>query len=106
MKVITKNVVIEGKEFVLIQDQNENFVRVASNQSKIYYGTIPYSELDEQGKLKRQLNGFDMCIGGTIDEALRRRLVNLKMQQYMNENPNATDEMICKKAMVLHSLIG
>lgn len=106
MKVITQHVIIEEKEFVLIQNQNENFIKVPNNQSKIYYGTIPYSDIDEHGKLKRPLNGFDMCIGDTPDEAIRRRLTNLKMLQYMNENPNATDEMICKKAMELHSLIG
>ena len=53
MKVIVKKVVIENEEFVLIKDNSANGV---------YYGTIPYSELDENGKLKRQLNGYDMAI--------------------------------------------
>jgi hypothetical protein len=53
MTVITKKVVIENEEFVLIKDNSANGV---------YYGTIPYSELDENGKLKRQLNGYDMAI--------------------------------------------
>ena len=53
MKVIVKRVVIENEEFVLIRDNSEH---------GLYYGTIPYSELDENGKLKRQLNGYDMAI--------------------------------------------
>ncbi len=53
MTVITKKVVIENEEFVLIKDNSANGV---------YYGTIPYSELDENGKLKRRLNGYDMAI--------------------------------------------
>lgn len=53
MKVVIKKVVIENEEFVLIKD---NFA------SGVYYGTIPYNELDENGKLKRTLNGYDMAI--------------------------------------------
>lgn len=33
-----------------------------NSENGVYYGTIPYSELDENGKLKRQLNGYDMAI--------------------------------------------
>ena len=51
MKVVVKRVVIENEEFALIKDTCERGV---------YYGTIPYSELDENGKLQRRLNGYDM----------------------------------------------
>ncbi len=53
MKVVVKRVVIENEEFALIKDTCERGV---------YYGTIPYSELDENGKLQRRLNGYDMAI--------------------------------------------
>lgn len=53
MKVVVKKVVIENEEFVLIKDNSANGT---------YYGTIPYCELDEKGKLKRTLNGYDMAI--------------------------------------------
>lgn len=53
MRVVVKRVVIENEEFVLIKGNSENGV---------YYGTIPYSELDKNGNLKRQLNGYDMAI--------------------------------------------
>lgn len=53
MKVIVKKVVVENEYFVLIKDNSANGE---------YYGTIPYSELDENGKMKRELNGNDMAI--------------------------------------------
>ncbi len=53
MKVVVKRVLIENEEFVLVKDDSSNGV---------YYGTISYGELDDNGKLKRQLNGYDMAI--------------------------------------------
>ena len=53
MKVVVKKVVIENEEFVLVKD---------NSLYGVYYGTIPYCEFDENGKLKRQLNGHDMAI--------------------------------------------
>ena len=53
MKVVVKKVVIENEEFVLIKD---------SSSYGVYYGTIPYSELDENGNLKRRLCGYDMAV--------------------------------------------
>ena len=53
MKVLTKSVLFEGQEFVLIQN---------SHEGRTYYGTIPCTELDSTGRLKRQLNGAEMQI--------------------------------------------
>ena len=69
MKVITKYVNIENEEFYLIKD---------SHEGKTYYGTINYKDVDENGKLKRQLNGFQMCIADTVEEALARRERDIK----------------------------
>ena len=71
MEVLTKYVNIENEEFVLISDKREDGVE--------YYGTIPYSELDEKGRMKRTLNGFEMCISfKSIAEALDRRYDEIK----------------------------
>lgn len=71
MKVLTKLVSIENEEFVLIQDTTKD--------GKEYFGTIPYSELDEKGCMKRALNGFEMCISfNNISEALDRRYDAIK----------------------------
>lgn len=101
MKVITKAVVIEDKKYVLIQDQNEKLKGIASYKDGIYYGTIPYAEIDEHGKMKRPLDGFDMCIQNTINEAIRQRLIQIKFNEFKLNNPNATDEEVIKKLMEL-----
>lgn len=51
MEVVTKCVVIENEKFVLIKDKSEKLTEFYKNGE--YYGTIPYAELDEHGKLKR-----------------------------------------------------
>lgn len=101
MKVITKTVTIEDKKFVLVQDQSEKLKGIADYQDGIYYGTIPYAELDEQGKLKRPLNGLEMCIQNTINEAIRQRLIQEKLKQFKANNPEATDKEIVNKVIEL-----
>ena len=79
MKVVSKSVVIENEEFVLIKDTNEAY--------GVYYGTIPYTELNEEGRMKRELNGFEICIDHTIAGALERRktdiIRNREIQKYL-----------------------
>jgi len=71
MKVITKCVNIENQEFVL--------VKFKSNiDGTEWYGTIPYTELDEKGCMKRELNGFEMCIAENPAKALDRRIDMIK----------------------------
>lgn len=70
-----------------------------------YFGTIPYTELDEQGRMKRALNGFEICMQSTASEAIRQRLISLKMKQFKADNPNATIEMIVKKSLELQETI-
>lgn len=53
MKVLTRNVVIENQEYVLISDKSNG---------KTWFGTIPYAELDSNGRMKRELNGLQMRI--------------------------------------------
>ena len=79
MKVLTKCVDIENERFVLIKDQCE-----VKGKMIHYIGTIPYTELDSKGCMKRPLNGFEMCIGDTIPEALERRMDEIKTRN-MNE---------------------
>lgn len=77
MKVVTKSVMIENEEFVLIKDTDKNYGE--------YYGTIPYTELDEDGKMKRALNGFEICVERTIAEALERRKTDIIRNRKINE---------------------
>lgn len=67
MKVLTKRVNFEGQEFVLIKD---------TQNGKTFYGTIPYTELDSEGRMKRTLNGIQMRISfENPAEALNNRRI-------------------------------
>jgi hypothetical protein len=86
MKVLTKVVIIENEEFALITDEYEG---------KKYYGTIPYSETDENGRLKRVLNGFDMCISfESIEDALEERTNRIKLERFRAEGHTKAEEMM------------
>lgn len=76
MKVITRVVDIENKQFVLIFDEQ--------NGQK-FYGTIPYDELTASGCTKRALNGFEMCISDTIPGALERRMRYIAIDNFIKE---------------------
>lgn len=53
MKVLTQNLTIENQKFVLIQG--------TAPDGKTYFGTVPYTEIGDDGRVKRTLNGFQMC---------------------------------------------
>ena len=66
LKVLTKNVSIHDEHFVLVK-----ITRIDNGME--FIGTIPYSELDEKGCMKRELNGFEMCLADSIPHALTLR---------------------------------
>lgn len=87
MKVLTKSVLIEGEEFALIKDNSERGE---------YLGTIPYTELNEEGRMKRPLNGFEMCIefineyeslGAAINAAIKSRKDNILTKRFLAAHP-------------------
>jgi len=85
MKVLTKNVLIEDEEFVLITDEHEG---------RKFYGTIPYSEL-ENGKIKRELNGFELCIDWVnTTNALENRRKDILFKRFKNEGKHTEAELI------------
>ena len=83
MKTAIKKVTIMGMDFALVQDPEWG----ADHQ----YGTVPYTEVDEDGRLKRVLNGFEMCCAATIEGAIERREDVLLAQKWKAEHPDATD---------------
>ena len=103
MEVVTKCVVIENEKFVLIKDKKADLPENYKNGE--YYGTIPYAELDEHGKLKRQLNGFEIGIESSAGEALRYRMLQIRLKKFDEENPGASEEMRIKKAIELSNAI-
>ena len=103
MEVVTKCVVIENEKFVLIKDKKAGLPEYYKNGE--YYGTIPYAELDEHGKLKRQLNGFEIGIESSAGEALRYRMLQIRLKKFDEENPGASEEMRIKKIIELRNAI-
>lgn len=86
MKVLTKVVILENEKFVLIRD---------TEKGETFFGTIPYSELDEKGRLKRELNGFDMCISWlNPGDALQLRINRLKVDKYESEGHSKAEVMM------------
>ena len=87
MKVVTKSVIIENEEFILIRDKHED---------REYLGTIPYTELTEDGRMKRALNGFQICIefledykdlGACINGALNNRRRRILTERFLESHP-------------------
>lgn len=83
MKTVVKKVTIEGMDFALVREPEWG----ADHQ----YGTVPYSEVDENGRLKRVLNGFEMCVAATPEEAIERREDVLLARKWKAKHPNATE---------------
>lgn len=83
MKTVVKKVVIGGMDFALVREPEWG----ADHQ----YGTVPYSEVDEDGRLKRVLNGFEMCVAATPEEAIERREDVLLARKWKAEHPGATE---------------
>lgn len=90
MKVLTKNVNIENKEFVLVQSSDSKYHNKRENNNT-FYGLIPYDEIDEQGRMKRALNGFEMGIADSISEAIENVRVGIKIDKWKAAHPKYTE---------------
>lgn len=84
MKTIIKKLTLVGERFALVQETKWG--------KDHQYGTIPYSEIDENGNLKRELNGFEMCVAATSKEAIESRRDSLLVRRWCEEHPSATEE--------------
>ena len=83
MKTVIKKVAIEGMDFAIIREPEWG----ADHQ----YATVPYSEVDNTGRLKRTLNGFEMCCAATVEEAIERREDVLLARKWKAAHPDATE---------------
>ena len=72
MKIVTRSVIIENKEFYLVSDHTDD--------GKKYYATIPY-ENTRDGVLIKGMNGLEMCISF---EGPAEAIVNRKKSIVMN----------------------
>lgn len=83
MKTVIKKVTIMDMDFALVREPEwgENH----------QYGTVPYSEVDENGRLKRVLNGFEMCCAASPEKAIEQREDVLLARKWKAEHPDATE---------------
>lgn len=83
MKTIIKKLTLMGESFALVQEPawGEDY----------QYGTIPYSEVDENGRIKRVLSGFVMCCAASPEEAIEQREDVLLARKWKAEHPGATE---------------
>ena len=84
MKTIIKKLILVGECFALVQN--------SAWGKGLQYGTIPYSEIDEHGNLRRELNGFEMCVAATSKEAVESRRDSLLVRKWCDEHPDATED--------------
>lgn len=76
MNVLSRNVIFEGQAFALIKGQHDG---------RTFYGTIPYTELDESGRMKRELNGIQMRISWeSAADALNNRRIDVAMSRILD----------------------
>ena len=83
METINKKVTIEGMDFAIVKEP-------AWGETH-QYGTIPYSEVDENGRIKRALNGFEMCCAASPEKAIEQREDVLLARKWKAEHPGATE---------------
>ena len=83
METINKKVTIEGMNFAIVKEP-------AWGEDH-QYGTVPYSEVDENGRIKRVLNGFEMCCAASPEKAIEQREDVLLARKWKAEHPDATE---------------
>lgn len=83
MRIITKSIYCGGERFALVCEPS---------WGELKYGTIPYDELDEAGRLMRRLNGFQMCVARSISEAIDKREIRCELAHWMAAHPDADEQ--------------
>lgn len=71
-KVKTKYVSIEGREFVLME--------YTMDDNSVMYGTIPYTNIDDKGRMIKGMNGLEVCLAHSIPSALEMRADIIKCE--------------------------
>ena len=90
LKVVCKHLFVEDEEFVIIKDENELYNNHQEN-NHVYYGTIPMVDIDENGYLKRRLNGAEMAIEDSISKAIESRKRHIKARKWKQRHPEASE---------------
>lgn len=74
MTVLVNNFIVENEHYTLFTD---------SHKGLQYWGSIPHTEM-EKGKLKRKLNGLEMCISfDSFNDALKKRVEDVRIKKLL-----------------------
>lgn len=77
MKVITQCYITEGQKFVLISDVQNG---------RRFYGTIPYTNLDNEGRMIRPMNGLEMKISfESAADAMQNRTQDIILDRIIKQ---------------------
>ena len=76
-KVKTKCVSIEGRDFVLME--------YTFDDNSVMYGTIPYTNIDDKGRMIKGMNGLEACLAHSIPTALEMRADDIKCEGMTEE---------------------
>lgn len=74
----------------MVQSEDAKYHNNRENNNT-FYGLIPYSEIDENGKMKRMLNGFEMGIADSIPEAIENMQYNVRILDWQKTNPGYSE---------------
>lgn len=85
MKVLTRHVIIDDKDYALITD---------TQNGQKYYGTICYDNVDENGTLTKRLTGYDMAVSlVSAADAIQNRIDQNKVEKFKAEG-HALNEVL------------
>lgn len=76
-KVKTKYVSIEDRAFVLVE--------YTLDDDSVMYGTIPYTNIDDKGRMIKRMNGLEVCLASSIPSALEMRADLIKCEGMTKE---------------------
>lgn len=102
MKLMTKEVMIEGSTFALIGfDTPDTMIDFYGNRT---YGLIDYKYIDDNGRLAKPLMYGEMAVASTPAKSIERMRQLMICKRWRDEHPDATDHELAKFLMQLYQI--
>lgn len=101
LKVVTKKVLIEGHEFVLISfDSYDEMVKYYGDRT---YALIDYKHLDENGRMNKVLTHGEMAPASSPAQAIENMRKQLLCTHWRAEHPNATEQEFVQYLLTVYA---
>ena len=91
MKVGSRKEAWNKADVIFPTDYIKDEIRSERAGYDVYYGTIPMVDIDENGYLKRRLNGAEMAIEDSISKAIESRKRHIKARKWKQRHPEASE---------------